>query len=432
MARKNRTPEENARREKIRELLQIANIGSMEDIQSLFKETIAEFMENGLEAELDDELGYSRYDYKNKETDNSRNGHSSKTLRTSFGDVEVSIPRDRKGEFEPKVLKKNQTSISQDIEEKILSMYAKGMTTGDIEAHIQDIYGVEVSDTTVSRITDKILPIAKEWQQRPLEAIYAVVFLDAIHYHVRSEGQIVKKAVYIAIGINLDGKKDVLGMWVGENESPKFWATVLNSLKNRGVEDIFIACTDNLTGFSAAIEAVFPKTEVQNCIMRLLTMSIRELLESTNEDSKDFSRHAMSRIVYGACLASNTLDYLMGKDVTPKYHTDVDHYQDGTKKIIEYWTTRWLSGRLNYAPVFERIHGFDKESFLVRSQINDGEEWSFKKLKEVSHMPVNDCLYTNGFTEGCNNRIKVIKRVSFGIRNFDYFRNRILHCASLT
>ena len=149
MARKNRTPEENARREKIRELLQMANIGSMDDIQSLFKETIAEFMENGLEAELDDELGYSRYDYKNKDTDNSRNGHSSKTLRTSFGDVEVSVPRDRKGEFEPKVLKKNQTSISQDIEEKILSMYAKGMTTSDIEAHIQDIYGVEVSDTTV-------------------------------------------------------------------------------------------------------------------------------------------------------------------------------------------------------------------------------------------------------------------------------------------
>lgn len=199
MARKNRTPEENARRDKIRELLQMANIGSMEDIQSLFKETIAEFMENGLDAELDEELGYSRYDYKNKDTDNSRNGHSSKTLRTSFGDVEVSVPRDRQGEFEPQLLKKNQISISQDIEEKILSMYAKGMTTSDIETHIQDIYGVEVSDTTVSRITDKILPIAKEWQQRPLESFYAVVFMDAIHYHVRSEGQIVKKAVYAAV-----------------------------------------------------------------------------------------------------------------------------------------------------------------------------------------------------------------------------------------
>ena len=232
MTRRNRSPEENARRAKIRELLLSSNISSMDDIQDLFKETIAEFMENGLEAELDDELGYGRYDYRNKDTDNSRNGHSSKTLRTSYGDVEVAVPRDRKGEFEPQILKKNQISVSRDIEKKILSMYAKGMTTGDIEAHIQDIYGIEVSDTTISRITDKILPIAKEWQQRPLEAVYAVVFLDAIHYHVRSEGQIVKKAVYIALGINLDGRKDVLGMWVGENESAKYWATVLNGLKN--------------------------------------------------------------------------------------------------------------------------------------------------------------------------------------------------------
>lgn len=261
---KKRTPEENARRSKNRELLDMSNITSMDDIQNLFKETIAEFMEDGLETELDDELGYSRYDYCNKNTENSRNGHSSKTLRTSFGDVEVAVPRDRKGEFEPQLLKKNQTSISQDIEEKILSMYAKGMTTGDIEAHIQNIYGVDVSDTTVSRITDKILPVAKEWQQRPL---------DAIHYHVRSEGHIVKKAVYIAIGIDLDGHKDVLGMWVGENESAKYWATVLNSLRNRGIEDIFIACTDNLCGFSTAIEAVFPKIEIQNCIIHQIRNS---------------------------------------------------------------------------------------------------------------------------------------------------------------
>ena len=222
-------------------------------------------MENGLEAELDEDLGYSRYDYKNKATDNSRmviaaNAPDQLWRRGSLGSP------GRKGEFEPQVLKKGQTSISQDVEEKILSMYAKGMTTSDIEAHIQDIYGISVSDSTISRITDKILPIAKEWQQRPLESIYAVVFLDAIHYHVRSEGQIMKKAVYIAIGVDLDGRKDVLGMWVGENESAKFWATVLNGLKNRGVEDIFIACTDNLTGFDAAIHAVFPKTEIQNCI----------------------------------------------------------------------------------------------------------------------------------------------------------------------
>lgn len=275
MSRRNRSPEEEARRAKIRELLQESNVTSMEDIQNLFKETIGEFMENGLDAELDEELGYTRYDYKNKETENSRNGHSKKTLRTSFGNVDVSVPRDRKGEFEPQLLKKNQTSISQDIEDKIISMYAKGMSTSDIESHIRDIYGLEVSDSTVSRITDKILPVVKEWQQRPLESIYPVVFLDAIHYHVRSEGQIVKKAVYISIGINLDGKKDVLGMWVGENESAKFWTSVLNNLRNRGVEDIFIICTDNLTGFSNAIEAVFPQTDIQNCIIHQIRNSTK-------------------------------------------------------------------------------------------------------------------------------------------------------------
>lgn len=271
--RRGETEEQQARRELISELLSAANVQSMDDIQNLFKETIAEFMQGSLEAELDEELGYEPYDVKNKNTENSRNGHSKKTLRTSMGKVEIDIPRDRNGDFEPKILPKNQTSISQDMESKIISMYAKGMSVSDIENHIRDIYGLEISDTTVSRITDKVLPAAKEWQQRPLESIYAVVFLDAIHYRVRSEGQIVKKAVYIAIGIDLDGKKDVLGMWVGENESAKFWASVLNNMRNRGVEDILIACTDNLTGFSQAIEAVFPKTDIQNCIIHQLRNS---------------------------------------------------------------------------------------------------------------------------------------------------------------
>ena len=276
MARKNgrqRSPEEAARREKIRELLALSGVEGMEDIQELFRETIAEFMESGLDAEMDEQLGYDRYDVKGKETDDSRNGHSKKTLRTSFGDTTIQIPRDRKGEFEPAILRKNQSSISQDVEAKIISMYAKGMSTTDIGDHIRDIYGIEVSESTVSRITDKVLPEAREWQQRPLESVYAVMFLDAIHYHVRSEGQIVKKAVYIAIGIDLSGRKDVLGMWVGENESAKYWATVLNSLRNRGVEDIFIACTDNLTGFANAIEAVYPKADIQNCIIHQLRNS---------------------------------------------------------------------------------------------------------------------------------------------------------------
>lgn len=266
MARKI-TPERKERRKQLLALLQDAGINDVEGVQELFKEMVGTVLQNGLEGELDDELGYSKYDYQNKQTDNSRNGHSEKTLKTSLGDLEISIPRDRKGEFDPQLVKKNQTSLSGDIEEKILSMYAKGMSTSDIESHIRDIYGLSVSDTTISRITDKILPVVKEWQMRPLESIYAVVFLDAIHFHVRSEGQIIKKAVYIAIGVQMDGIRDVLGMWVGENESAKFWLSILNGLKNRGVEDILIACVDGLTGFTNAIEAVFPKTEIQQCII---------------------------------------------------------------------------------------------------------------------------------------------------------------------
>ena len=275
MPRRKRTPEEIARKEKVRELMQELDINDMSDINALFKEFVGDILENGLEAELDDELGYSKYDYRNKDTDNSRNGHSTKTMKTSFGEVDIDVPRDRKGEFEPQLVKKQQTSLSGDIEEKILSMYAKGMTTRDIDAHIREIYGLEVSDSTVSRITDKILPVVKEWQQRPLEEIYAVVFLDAIHYHVRSEGQIMKKAVYIAIGINMSGIKEVLGMWVGENESAKYWLSILNGLRNRGVEDILIACVDGLTGFDNAIEAVYPKTEIQQCIIHQIRNTTR-------------------------------------------------------------------------------------------------------------------------------------------------------------
>lgn len=263
------------RKNKLRELLSAMDVEDMSDLKSLFKEMVGEVLENGLEAELDDELGYTRYDYRNKDTENSRNGHSRKTMKTSAGDIEIAVPRDRNGEFEPRLVKKNETTLSGDIEEKIISMYAKGMTTNDISAHIEDIYGIEVSDSLVSRITDKILPVVKEWQQRPLESIYAVVFMDAIHYHVRCEGRIVKKAVYIAIGINMDGIKEVLGMYVGENESAKYWLSILNGLKNRGVEDILITCIDGLTGFPEAINAVFPKTEIQQCVIHQIRNSTK-------------------------------------------------------------------------------------------------------------------------------------------------------------
>jgi len=271
--------ENEARRQRRKELSEMLNslgVTGVDGVQDLFKEMIGTVLEEGLDGEMDDELGYTKYDYRNKDTENSRNGHSKKTIKSSYGEVELNIPRDRNGEYEPQIVKKHQTTLTSDIEEKILSMYAKGMSTSDIEGHIRDIYGLDVSDSTISRITDKILPVVREWQQRPLESVYAVVFMDGIFFHVRSEGRIVKKAVYIAIGVRTDGIREVLGMWIGENsESAKYWLGILNSLKNRGIDDILIACVDGLTGFAGAIEAVYPKTEIQQCVIHQIRNSTK-------------------------------------------------------------------------------------------------------------------------------------------------------------
>jgi transposase-like protein len=275
------------------------------DTSGIFKDLVGLVIENGLEGELEDELGYSKYDFRNKATDNSRNGHSRKRLATSNGELEIKVPRDRNGDLEPQLVKKHQTNLTGDIEEKILSMYAKGMTVGDIERHVREIYGLDCSESTIIRVTDKILPVVRDWQSRPQDAVYAVVFMDAVHFHVRSEGSVVKKAVYVAIGVRTDGRKDVLGMWVGENESARFWTTVMNSLKNRGVQDILIACVDGLTGFTDEIGAVYPKTEIQQCI-------IHQIRNSTKYVSYKDIRALMADLkrVYGAADEQSALSGL--------------------------------------------------------------------------------------------------------------------------
>ena len=273
--KRNESPERQALREMITGYLKENPVKDGKDVNAMMRDMMSVILEGALDGELEEELGYSKYDYRNKDTNNSRNGYSKKTMHTSYGDMDVDIPRDRNGEYEPQVIKKYQNTITQDMEEKIISMYAKGMTTSDIESHFQELYGIEVSNSTISRITDKVLPLIKEWQERPLEEVYAVVYLDAIHFHVRSEGRIVKKAVYVALGIDMEGKRDVLGMYVGENESAKFWLTVLNGLKNRGVKDILIACIDGLTGFPQAIAAIFPETEIQHCIIHQIRNSTK-------------------------------------------------------------------------------------------------------------------------------------------------------------
>ena len=219
MARKKDTPQKAMMREFMQSYLKENDVKIKDgaDVNSIMRDMMSVILEGALDEELEQELGYSKYDYRNKETNNSRNGHSQKTMHTSYGDMQIDVPRDRNGEFEPQIIKKYQNTITQDMEEKIISMYAKGMTTADIENHMKELYDIDISDSTISRITDKIMPVVKEWQERPLETIYAAVFMDAIHYHVRSEGRIIKKAVYIALGIDMDGHKDVLGMYIGEN-----------------------------------------------------------------------------------------------------------------------------------------------------------------------------------------------------------------------
>lgn len=236
---------------------------SVEDIQEKLKELFKDTLQEIFEAEMDEHLGYEKHDPAGDNSGNSRNGYSSKTIKTRFGKSEIQIPRDRNTEFEPQVIKKYETTSNQ-LEDQIIAMYAKGMSTRDIEDHMRDIYGIDVSPTMVSKVTDKIMPMIVEWQSRPLDPIYPLVFLDAIHFKVRQENRIINKAAYSVLGVTMEGQKEILGIWIGEHESDKFWLGVCNDLKNRGVKDIFIACKDNLSGFSDAINTVFPKTEIQS------------------------------------------------------------------------------------------------------------------------------------------------------------------------
>ena len=237
----------------------------------LFKDTI----ETMLKEEMTAHLGYKAGDVSKKQTSNSRNGHYSRKLKSESGEMEIQVPRDRDGKFSPQILPKNKTKTSE-LEAKIISMYAKGMTTSDIAIHLSDMYlGADVSATFISQVTEKILPLAKEWQARELDKTYPVVFFDAIHYKVREDGKIVSKAVYVSMGINLEGKREVLGFYIGESESSKFWMQVFTDLSNRGVSDILIACVDGLKGLPDAIKSIFPKTEVQLCIIHQIRNSLR-------------------------------------------------------------------------------------------------------------------------------------------------------------
>jgi Transposase and inactivated derivatives len=247
---------------------------TVEDIQEKLKDIFKNTLQEVFEAEMDEHLGYEKNDPAGNNSGNSRNGYSKKNIKTRFGKTELEIPRDRNGEYDPQIIKKYDTTSNQ-LEDQIIAMYAKGLSTRDIENYMHDIYGVDVSPTMVSKITDKILPLITEWQSRPLDRVYPIVFLDAIHFKVRQDNRVVNKAAYSVLGINISGRKEILGIWIGEHESAKFWLGVCNDLKNRGIEDILIACKDGLTGFSEAINTVFPKTEIQLCVIHQIRNSMK-------------------------------------------------------------------------------------------------------------------------------------------------------------
>jgi len=287
---------DETRAKQAKELTEIlaAECRDMADVQNLLKGLFKGTVETMLEGEMDEHLGYEKYSANGNNSGNSRNGYGEKTLKSEIGETAISVPRDRKGEFEPQVIGKRQTR-TDDLEHRVLAMYAKGMSTRDIEDHLRDIYGVEASSSLVSRITDKIMPVVTEWQSRPLEAIYPIVFLDGIIFKVRKDARVINKCLYSVLGINIDGRKEILGMWLSENESASFWTGVLNELKNRGVQDILIACRDNLSGFSGAIETVFPHTEQQLCV-------IHQIRNSTKYVSYKDIKEVMAdlKLVYGA------------------------------------------------------------------------------------------------------------------------------------
>ena len=239
----------------------------------LIQQLTKALVERALQGELTHHLGYDKHASEGNNSGNSRNGTSPKTIQGKRGRFQIEVPRDRNGEFEPQLIKKGQTRFDG-LDEKIISLYSRGMTTREIQGHLHEIYGIEVSPSLISTVTDAVLEEVREWQNRPLDAVYPILYLDALHVKVKSNGRVVNKAIYLAFGVNLFGRKEVLGLWAAETEGAKFWLQVITEMKNRGVQDIFIACVDGLRGFAEAIEAVYPKTQVQVCLVHLVRHSL--------------------------------------------------------------------------------------------------------------------------------------------------------------
>lgn len=346
MARKEKQPVHRiqmteGKRNIIRQLLQEYDIESAEDIQEALKDLLGGTIKEMMEAEMDGHLGYQKSE--RSDSDDYRNGYKSKQINSSYGSMTIDVPQDRKSSFNPKVVRKRQKDIS-DIDQKIISMYTKGMTTRQISDTLQDIYGFDVSEGFISDVTDKILPQIEEWQNRPLADIYPVIFIDAIHYSVRDEGVIRKLAAYVMLGVSLDGHKEVLTIQVGDNESAKYWLSVLNELKNRGVKDILLICADGLTGIKEAIGAAFPKTEYQRCIVHQVRNTLKYVAD---KDRKEFAT-----------------------DLKTIYHAPNEQKgAEARDKVAEKWSSKYPNAMKSWYKNWDAITPIFKFSADVRSVI---------------------------------------------------------------
>ena len=328
-------------KETIREIIKSQNFKSANDIHSFLKDIIKDFIQESLEIELNSQLGYEKND-KNFISDNSRNGYSKKKVKSSLGEIELDIPCDRNAEFEPHIVPKYSRDISN-LEEKIISMYGLGMVTRDISKHINEIYGIDVSAEMVSKITDKLIPSIEKWKTRTLEDIYYFVFLDAIHFSVREDKSTVKKAAYVVLGVDQEGKKDISGIYIGANESSKFWLMVLNDLKSRGVKDILITCVDGLTGFKEAIQAVYPQTDIQRCIVHQIRYTLTYV---SYKDKKEFRKDL--KTIYTA--PNEEAGYLALQEVKEKWEKKYPY-------SLRSWENNWneLKTFFKFSPEVKRI-----------------------------------------------------------------------------
>ncbi len=338
MSRKREMSE--SKRNLIGSLIEMYNIETAEDIQEALKDLLGGTIENMLESELEEHLGYDNYE-RNRNT-NSRNGKKEKMIRSKYGEIPISVPQDRESTFTPKIVPKRQKDISS-IENKIIGMYAKGMTTRQISEQVEDIYGFEASETMVSNITNKLLPEIEEWQNRPLSTVYPIVFIDAVHFSVRDNHIIKKLAAYIILGINDEGRKEVLSINIGENESSKYWLGILNELKNRGVEDILILCADGLTGIKESIAVAYPKTENQRCIVHQVRNTLKHV---SYKDKKEFSKDLKG--IYHA--PTEEIGYEVMQEVTKKWS---GKYPNSMKS----WNTNWdvISPMFKFSPEVRKV-----------------------------------------------------------------------------